>query len=191
MYKIYVKTDRDPIIEKDNSKGAAIKAKFEASIIAGDTQFKIDNWTGYKSDIRSVTYFHDEAHSEAQIANQHSKENYKKHRHEMLSLPKTELAKNMQYFGFVYQILSQKNYRDDIELVREVYKLQLKFFTENKNVILPDPAIFSDIFKSIKSNDIATDDKEGTTEKYIHMKSAGFNTFSQAYIWEQRYAGNV
>lgn len=190
MHKIQVKNQSEPILVANDSLGSDIKIKFESSTVPMDTQFKIENWSGYKSEIRSVTFMRDVPKTDANRANDHSADSYRRHRKEMLALPKSELARHMQYFGFVYQMLSQRNYRDDIELVREVYRLQLKFFTENANVILPDPAIFSDIFRAIKPETILEDSKEATGDRYVHMKGAGFGTYSQAYMWEMRYAKN-
>ncbi len=188
MYKIYIKSDREPIIVKDNNIGTAILGQWEDSLIPDTNKFKIGDWTGLKSEIKSVVRFNDEPKMDQNISNENSSNEYRKYRKAMLALPKSELAKNMQYFGFIYQVLFERNYRDDIELVRNVYKLQFDFFSENKDVILPDPAIFRDIFSSVKIEEVSAKKKPDEIESYIAMKDAGYSTFSQAYVWEQRYA---
>lgn len=162
-------------IEVEKEEALAIKRVFENVNFTKDYPIKTESWSGIKGNIDYVVITNESVKQEGNAIIKNYDDEYKKYRHQKLSLTTEQRGKNLSMFElFWWGATGKKEIPEDIK--NKAIEIQTKFFVENPKRIYCSPILFKEIIPAKKDLTIwqkgAFDMVErcvGTDMRYAHF----------------------
>ena len=131
-------------IEAEKLEAQAIKRIFENNNFSKDYPIKTETWSGIKGNIDYVVITNESIKQNGNLIVKNYDNEYKKYRHQKLSLTTEQRGKNLSMFELLWWGATGKkeipqNIADKAEIT------QKEFFAENPKRIYCDPILFKDL----------------------------------------------
>lgn len=140
MSLIYIQGYREPV-EVDKAIAEKISQAFNNKDIPETSVISTSQWTGRKSQIRSVRITNDYV---APSTGDTFIEDTRKYRNGVLSKPVEYRANSLNFFEMLYWGFTGKLEIGE-EIKKKAYEIQLQFFKQNPRRLYPDPYLFKEI----------------------------------------------
>ena len=137
-------------IEAEKLEAQAIKRIFENDNFPKDYPIKTETWSGIKGNVDYVVITNERVKQDGNSIIKNYDDEYKKYRHQKLSLTAEQRGKNLSMFElFWWGATGKKEIPEDVK--NKTIEIQTKFFVENPKRIYCSPILFKKIIPERKN----------------------------------------